>query len=481
MKIFSPSRATSLSFGIGILFGVIGTTGAASLLGSDVFSDVPRGSYYDAAVGEMNAIGVIKGSDGIFRPGDAVSRADVAVMLKRLRDEMMDTVSSSSRSSASSKSSSSTVSSSSSSASSSASVNLKGSLRFTTNEIRVPENVSTKKVTVAIVRTGGAEGTITIEYATSGGTASEGTDYVKAGGVLTFVNKETSKTFDIPIKDDSLSEGSETVTITLSNPGGGASLGTPSTLTLIITDNEAGSSSSTSSTTTSTSSTGPSVGFGATQYSVDEDMPTITITVVRAGSSSSSAAVTYATSNGTGKSGNEYTATTGTLSFAANESSKTFTVPIFNDTAGDGAKTFTVTLSAPTGGSLTSGQSVATVTINDDETVEFGSGSFKFSKSTYNVDESSGKATITVQRTGGSAFTASVNYTTNSLSAISGSDFTSTAGTLTFAPGEAAKNIAIPIVKDTIADTGETFSVDLSGATGNVPLISPYSTTVTID
>lgn len=466
---------------MGILFGVIGTAGASALLGSDVFSDVPRGSYYDAAVGEMNAIGVIKGSDGKFRPGDAVTRADVAVMLKRLRDELTGTISSSSRSSGSNRSSASTSVSSSMSSASSTTINPKGTLRFTTNEIRVPENVSTKKVTVAVVRTGGAEGTITIEYATNGGTASEGTDYVKAGGVLTFVNKETSKTFDVSIKDDTESEGNETVLITLSNPGGGASLGTPANITLIITDNESTSSSSTSSTSSTSSSSGPTIGFGTTQYSVDEDMPTIAITVVRAGSSSSSATVTYATSNGTGKSGSEYTSTTGTLSFAANESSKTFTVPIFNDTAGDGAKTFTVTLSAPTGGTLTTGQSVATVTINDDETVEFGSGSFKFSKSTYLGEESSGKVIVTVQRTGGSVFAASVNYSTTGLTASSGGDFTSTSGTLTFAPGEAAKNFTVPLVKDTVADTGETFSVDLSGPTGNVPLISPYSATVTID
>lgn len=481
------SKIASASFAAGIMVGVVGTVGAATLRGSDVFRDVPSGSYFDAAVGELYDAGIIKGNpDGTFNPGGTVNRAELAVMLQRLRDDLTGNVASSSSRSSSSRSSSSassasSVSSSSSSSSSIASVNPKGALRFTTSEIRVPENVSTKKVTVAVVRTGGAEGTVTVEYTTGGGTATEGSDYSKASGALTFANKETSKTFDLPIKDDNASEGNENLTVTLSNPGQGVSLGTPATLNVIITDDEAATSSSTSSSSSSSSSTGPTVGFSATQYSVDEDMPSVTITVVRGGSSSSAAIVNYATANGSGKSGSEYTSTSGQLSFGAGETTKSFTVPVFNDTVGDGAKTFTVTLSNSTNVTLAPDLNVATVTINDDETVEFGSGSFKFSRSAYEAAESTGKAVVTVQRTGGSPFAASVNYTTTSLTATGGSDFTHTSGTLNFAVGEAAKVIVVPIVKDTVSDTGETFSIDLSGATGNVLLISPYSTTVTID
>jgi hypothetical protein len=468
-------KLLSAPFLLGLALGVAGTAGAATMLGSDVFRDVPEGAYYDAAVGEMYDIGVIKGNpDGTFAPGAFVTRADVAVMLQRLRDEMTDNVRSSS-----SRSSRSSASSTSSSSSSAASINPKGTIRFTTSEIRVPENVSTKKVTIAVVRTGGNTGTVTVDYTTSGGTASEGTDYVKSSGTLTFEGGDTSKTFDIQIKDDSSAEGNETATITLSNPGGGASLGTPSTASLLITDDENGSSSSNSSRSSSSSSTGPTIGLSATAYSVDEDMGSLTVTVTRGGSSSSAATVSYATSNGTGKSGSEYSATSGTLSFAANETSKTFTIGIMDDSAGDGSKTFNVTLSSPTGAALSSNLSTAVVTINDDETVAFGSGSFKFSKSSYSVTESSGQAVLTVQRTGGSTMQATVSYSTTGLTANSGSDFIATSGTLTFAPGEAAKVIVVPIVKDDIADTGETFSVDLTSA--SIPLISPYSAGVTIE
>lgn len=473
------SRLFSAPFLAGLALGIVGTVGAATTLGSDVFTDVEEGSYYDSAVGEMYDLGIVKGSGGMYRPGDYVNRAEIAVMLKRLRDEMTGNVdvSSSSRSRSTSSSSS---SSSSSTSSSSSSLNPKGTLRFTTSELRVPENVSTDKITVAVVRTGGNEGSVTVEYSMAGGTASEGSDYTKASGTLTFANKETSKTFDIAIKDDSNSEGNETVTITLSNPGNGVSLGTPSTATLIITDDEAGSSTSSSS-SSSSSSMGPNVGFGATNYSVNENGATLTVTVVRGGSSSSTATVNYSTANGSGKSGGEYAATSGTLTFAAGETSKTFTVGIFDDNSDDGAKTFTLSLTSPQGAVLTPNLGSATVTINDNETVEFGSGSFKFSKSGYAVSENGGNAVVTVQRTGSTTNVASVTYSTATITASGGSDFTHVSGTLNFAVNESAKIILIPITKDTVADTGETFSVDLLNPSSNMTLITPYNATVTIE
>lgn len=470
----------------GLMLGVIGTAAAATMRGSDVFSDVPAGAYYDTAIGEMYDIGVIKGNpDGTFNPGGAVSRADVAVMLKRLRDELTGNVDTDTRSSSRSVASTSRASSSSSSSSTASfsSYNPKGAIRFTTTELRVPENVTTKKITIAVVRTGGNEGTVTIDYTTGGGTATEGTDYTKASGTLTLENKETSKTFDIQIKDDGTNEGNETVSVTLSNPGNGLSLGTPSTTTMIITDDEAGSagSSSSRSSAAAQASSGPSIGFSATQYSVAENGASLNITVTRYGSTSGNASVQYATSNGTGKSGSEYTSANGTLSFSSGETSKTFSVAVADDNSEDGTKTFNITLSNATGPSLSADLTTATVSIADNETLSFGSGSFKFSRSNYTFTENSGKATVTVQRTGGSATTASVNYSTTPGTAVAGNDYVHASGTLTFAPGEAAKIVTILLVKDSEADAGQSFSIDLTSPTGNVPLIDPYSASILME
>ena len=75
--------------------------------------------------------------------------------------------------------------------------------------------------------------------------------------------------------------------------------------------------------------------------------------------------VHYATADGSAKAGTDYTAVSGTLSFAAGQTSKTVNVPISDDNTPEPNKSFTFTLSAPTGGSL--GNAVANLTIRNDD------------------------------------------------------------------------------------------------------------------
>ena len=63
-------------------------------------------------------------------------------------------------------------------------------------------------------------GTVTVDYATSDGTATAGSDYTAASGTLTFAAGETEKTVSVPVLDDAHDEGSETLTLTLSNASG---------------------------------------------------------------------------------------------------------------------------------------------------------------------------------------------------------------------------------------------------------------------
>ncbi len=466
----------AVPFVAGLLVGTIGT-GAAAVLGSAIFPDVQVGSYYDAAVGEMYGDGVITGyQNGRFGPEDPVTRGQLALMLSRFKKELQGTVASSERSSRAS------TASTNSSQASSVAPNTRGAFRFTSATFSIPE--STPTLNISVIRSGGSEDEVSVDYTISAGTAS-GADFNTASGKLEFDEGETSKIISVKIKEDTASEGSETVNITLSNPGGGATLATPSAAVLTILDNEASNNSSTSSTTGgSTSSTNPNgtFNFNASGYAVAENGGSFTVTVSRAGGTTGAVAVNYGTSNGTGQSGTEYTATSGTLNFAAGETSKTFTVAVGDDSSADGSKTFNLTLSSPSGGANLGSVATSLVTVMDNETITFGSGSLKFAKSTYSVLESAGSAIVTVQRTGGALGTISVNYSTVGISALAGSDFTSVSGTLTFAQNESSKVIIIPITKDTTSDPGETFTVDLTGASpSGVPLIDPYSTRVSID
>jgi hypothetical protein len=109
-----------------------------------------------------------------------------------------------------------------------------GNLQFSAAAFSVAESAG--RATITVTRSLGSDGVVTIQAATTGGTATAGADFTDASQTLTFVNGQTSLTFTIPILADTLVEGNETVNLTLSSPTGGASLGTPSTAVLTIID-----------------------------------------------------------------------------------------------------------------------------------------------------------------------------------------------------------------------------------------------------
>ncbi len=137
---------------------------------------------------------------------------------------------------------------------------------------------SAKSVLVTVQRTGNAEG-VTVSYATVPGTATPGQDYLTANGVLTFGAGETTKTIAITILNDSLDELAETFTVTLSSPGGGATLGTPSSAVVTITDEDVPGT----------------IGIGTASVVVSESAGVATITVTRTGGMAGGVTVDFAT------------------------------------------------------------------------------------------------------------------------------------------------------------------------------------------
>jgi parallel beta-helix repeat protein len=337
-----------------------------------------------------------------------------------------------------------------------------GTLQFSAASYSVNENGTS--ATITVTRTGGSDGSVSVQYTTSNGTAAAGSDYTTASGALTFGTGETSKTFTVLIANDALLEGNESINLTLSNPTGGATLGAQATAVLTVTDDEAAQ---------------PGVlQFSAASYSVNENGATATITVTRTGGSNVAVNVNYATSNGSATAGADYTAKTGTLSFAVGETSKTFTVSITNDALLEGNEAINLTLSSPTGGAALGAQSTAVLTIADDETAQ--PGVLQFSGATYNVNENGGSVTITVTRTGGSNVAVAVNYATSNGTATAGSDYTATSGTLNFAAGETSKTFTVAVTNDSTVEANETLNLTLSSPTGGATLGSQSSAVVTI-
>lgn len=91
---------------------------------------------------------------------------------------------------------------------------------------------------ITVRRTGASTNEVAVDYATLDGTAQAGLDYTNVTGTLTFASGVVEMTIEIPIIDDTLVENDETLSIVLSNPTGGAVLGSISEAVLTITDND---------------------------------------------------------------------------------------------------------------------------------------------------------------------------------------------------------------------------------------------------
>ena len=327
-----------------------------------------------------------------------------------------------------------------------------GTVQFFTSSFSVGETDGS--ATITVTRSGGTASGITVQYATTNGSATAGSDYTGTSGTLSFGAGETIKTFVIPILDDGLLEGNETVNLQLSSPGGGATLGVQSTAVLTIVDDEVAQ---------------PGVlQFSGPTYSVGESGVSATITVTRTGGSDGAVTVQYATANGSATAGSDYTGTSGTLSFGAGETTKTFTVAILDDGLLEGNETVNLQLSGPGGGATLGVQSTAVLTIVDDEVAQ--PGVLQFSGPTYSVGESGVSATITVTRTGGSDGAVTVQYATANGSATAGSDYTGTSGTLSFGAGETTKTFTVAILDDGLLEGNETVNLQLSGPGGGATL-----------
>ncbi len=121
------------------------------------------------------------------------------------------------------------------------------------------------------------------------------------------------------------------------------------------------------------------VAFSAAGYSASEGAGSIVLTVNRSGSTANSASVTYSTSdtagltncnvtNGVASSRCDYAISIRTINFASGEASKSFSIPIVDDSYAEGNESFSANLSSPVGTTIGSPGGSATVTINDNET-----------------------------------------------------------------------------------------------------------------
>ncbi len=309
--------------------------------------------------------------------------------------------------------------------------------------------------------------TVTVDYAVTGGSATPGDDYVLNGTTLTFNPGDLSRAFTIDIIDDTLAEDTATVELALSNPQN-ATLGAPATFRLAIEDNE------------------PDVQFRHANYSVTENVGTATIEVVLSHASSVEITVDYFTENGPAPgatAGTDYIATGGTLTFAPGQTSRTFGVPILDDSIGEPNERIRLRLHNPNQNVRPGTRDTAILTIMDDEP------RVRFSATSYTVAENTGTATVEVVLSKPYHEEVRVEYYTEdgpNPGATAGLDYVATGGTLTFAPGQMSRTFSVPILDDGIGEPNECIRLRLRrpttipADTWNTYLSNPNNVLLTI-
>ena len=198
---------------------------------------------------------------------------------------------------------------------------------------------------------------VTVAYATSDGTATEGQDYTETSDTLTFpANSIASQTISVPVTDDTVDEEDETFTLTLSQAtvavlaGGGTTLAVTGT----ITDND-----------------DPQVqaSFGQSSYSVAEG-GTVQLTVTLSADPERTVTIPISRTD-QGASAEDYTGVPESVSFGSGETSKSFTVTAAQDLIDDDGESVDLSFGTlPVGVTASSDNATATVTITDDDTAD---------------------------------------------------------------------------------------------------------------
>jgi hypothetical protein len=281
---------------------------------------------------------------------------------------------------------------------------------------------TTVKATVTL--SSSSVNTVTVNYSTQDGLAIAGTDYTAASGTLTFPPGATSETVSVGVTGNTLPTGDRYFYINLSGPVN-ASVVTSSAQVDIVDSSVVPLLS-----VTSTSVVKPASAAANAVFTVTLSPP-----------SPNKVTVNYSTSDGNAIAGTDYSATNGTLTFPIGQASETVNVPVTASTVHKGDRYFYLNLTNPTNAVVGSQNSapayITDPSVNPILTVD-DAGVLK---------PSSGTTTLTfhVHEYPATQNTVTVNYQTQDGSAVAGTDYVATSGTLTFPAGTTTQSVNVTV------------------------------------
>jgi hypothetical protein len=277
-----------------------------------------------------------------------------------------------------------------------------------------------------------------VRFKTVDGTAIGGEDYTAASATLRFTPGKTTRKITVEIVSDQLNEEDETFGVRLFHAESATIVDRMGRATIEDDD-------------------GPSFTIGD---ATAREGQTAAFTVTLSAPLESPAAVGYATSDGSATAPADYQSATGTLTFAVGETVKQVAVPLKADTAAEVNENFGLNLFNPTGAKILDGVGIGTITDDDIPALTIANATVtEGNVGTVN-------ATFTVTLSGPSADAVSLDYATANGSATAPADFQASSGSLSFAPGETAKQVVVQVVSDTVSEVNESFGVNVSNVTG---------------
>ncbi len=312
---------------------------------------------------------------------------------------------------------------------------------------------------LTVTSTPAAAAAFQVTFTSSNGTAVSGVDYTAVTGDLNFAIGDTSKAITVPIITDSTVEGDETFTVTLSNPTGGATLGTAAAIGTISNDDSAVISINAAAVAEG------NVGNTPLPFSINISNPVQGAT-----------SFTYTAANGNNVNpllnatlaDNDFQASTGDVSFPSDSVAPLIVnVPIVGDTDVEPNQNLLLNLSnlvLPIGISAANvtfaASGVGTINNDDGAVLNIASASI--------VEGAAGSSNLSfaVTLSNTNKVPVTVNYTSADGTATAGSDYTATNGTLTLPAGTLTQTIAVPIAGDNIVESNETLAITLSAPIG---------------
>lgn len=333
-------------------------------------------------------------------------------------------------------------------------------LSFASASYSVPKDTITGVANIILQRVGSTVGSCTVDFQTdTNGTAVIGVDYYATNEVVTFNPGDSQATVQVPVINNTIPEGNKTVGMLLTNATG-VTLASPTNATLTIVD---------------TVNAPGQLSFDTNNYWVVKSNDTIYLNVVRTNGSSGSVQVNYNTVAGTATPGLNYVTSRGTLTLGDGVTVATIPITLVDNSLIQGTVNFSVNLSNPQGGATLINPTNTVVNILDHNV------GVAFQNATNYVIETAGSAVVFVQRVGATNSAFTVSYNTTPITAVPGTNYITTSGTLSFATNEILKSVSIPVLYDPQVTGDLLFGINLTtNAESGAQLAYPSNALVVI-